>query len=418
MKRILSFVLAAVCLLSLCGSTAWADEEPAALEQMQSEKNETELWALAEEAYIFCYPLVLMEMTARTMPENTLVHARTLATADDKSVVTLTTSALDKPGVYAFVKKGDATELPADVTKVELPTSISWVLGRVILNGNDDLPNVIKIQDGMDLCPLSVYNSGEEHNNAVLADEAVNNDIVPVRAAATLSAEEFFGLANKLMADNPPADADKPETDRIAALGVGAGLEFAPAVLQDESGDGWKAMQQKFYNDIAEEALSFSRKLGIWNYFGEPIGDFGTEYKYRAAVAVSGFGANTTDVAIYPRCVADKNGDAFDGNQEYILHFDTLPPVLEKGFWSITVYGNDDFLIANPLNRYCVNDRSDFKLNDDGSLDILLTANIDTESDMYVLPTAPEGFHLIMRIYLPDAAVFENWTAPVIARKE
>ena len=457
MKRILSFVLAAVCLLSLCGSTAWADEEPAALEQMQSEKNETELWALAEEAYIFCYPLVLMEMTARTMPENTLVHARTLATADDKSVVTLnvdtlytqimldvsnepiiltlpetdrfmemqvmdawsnTTSALDKPGVYAFVKKGDATELPADVTKVELPTSISWVLGRVILNGNDDLPNVIKIQDGMDLCPLSVYNSGEEHNNAVLADEAVNNDIVPVRAAATLSAEEFFGLANKLMADNPPADADKPETDRIATLGVGAGLDFDPAVLKDESGDGWKAMQQKFYTDIAEEALSFSRKLGIWNYFGEPIGDFGTEYKYRAAVAVSGFGANTTDVAIYPRCVADKNGDAFDGNQEYILHFDTLPPVLEKGFWSITVYGNDDFLIANPLNRYCVNDRSDFKLNDDGSLDILLTANTDTESDLYVLPTAPEGFHLIMRIYLPDAAVFENWTAPVIARKE
>ena len=456
MKKILSFVLAVVCLLSLCGCTAWADEDPAALEQLQAEKDETETWALAEEAYIFCYPLVLMEMTTRTMPENTLVHARTLATADDKSVVTLnvdtlytqimldvsdepiiltlpetdrfmemqvmdawsnTTAALDKPGVYAFMKKGDTTELPENVTKVELPTSISWVLGRVILNGNDDLPNVVEVQDGMDLCPLSVYNSGEEHNNAVLAGEGINTDIVPVKAVAAMGAEEFFGLANELMADNPPADADKPETDRIAALGVGAGLDFDPAVLKDENGDGWKAMQQKFYTDIAEDAAAYLKNLGIWNYFGEPVGDFGTEYTYRAAVAVSAFGANTTDVAIYPKCASDENGDPFDGTQDYILHFDTLPPVLDKGFWSITAYDNDDFLIANPLDRYCVNDRSDFRLNDDGSLDILLTANTDSESDLYILPTDPKGFHLYMRIYLPDKEALESWTAPVITKR-
>ena len=450
MKKLLSFVLAVVCLFSLCGFAAQA-------ESAGVEETGEELWALAEEAYIFCYPLVLMEMTTRTMPENTLVHARTLATADDKSVVTLnvdtlytqimldvsdepiiltlpetdrfmemqimdawsnTTAVLDKAGVYAFVKKGDTTELPANVTKVDLPTSISWVLGRVILNGNDDLPNVIEIQDGMDLCPLSVYNSGEEHHNAALADEAVNNDIVPVKAVAALGAEEFFGLANKLMADNPPAEADKTETDRIAALGVGAGLDFDPAVLKDESGDGWKAMQQKFYADIMEKVMAFSKKLGNWNYFGEPIGDFGTEYTYRAAVAVSGFGANTTDVAIYPRREDDENDEPFDGTQDYILHFDTLPPVQEKGFWSITVYGNDDFLIANPLDRYCVNDRSDFRLNDDGSLDILLTAKTDTESDLYVLPTASEGFHLVMRIYLPDKEALKDWTAPVITKKD
>ena len=218
--------------------------------------NDEEIGALAEEAYIFSYPLVLMEMTARTLPSNILVHARKLASSDDKSVVTMnvdtlytqiivdvkdepiiltlpetdrfmemqimdawsnTTAVLDKSGVYAFVKKGDTTELPANVTKVELPTRISWVLGRVILNGNDDLPNVVEIQDGMDLCPLSVYNSGEAHNNAMLAGEAINKDIIPVQAVAVMGAEEFFGLANELMADNPPADADmcRPRELRI-----------------------------------------------------------------------------------------------------------------------------------------------------------------------------------------------------------
>ena len=93
------------------------------------------------------------------------------------------------------------------------------------------------------------------------------------------------------------------------------------------------------------------------------------------------------------------------------------PPVLDKGFWSVTAYGNDDFLIANPLDRYCVNDRSDFQLNDDGSLDILLTANTDTGSDLYVLPTAEDGFHLYMRIYLPDMKALETWNAPTIRLK-
>ena len=433
-----------------------ASTEDAMEDNKVANETDKKLWTLAEEAYIFAYPLVLMDMTARTLPTNTLVHASSLANADNKSVVTMnvdtlytqiivdikdepiiltlpetdrfmemqimdawsnTTAVLDKAGVYAFVKQGDTTELPANVTKVELPTRISWAIGRVVLNGDDDLPNVMKIQDGMDLCPLSVYRSGETHNNAVLAAEAIRTDIVPVQAVAAMNAEEFFGLANELMIDNPPKDADKSEIDKIAGLGVGAGLIFDPTVLNDESGDGWKAMQRKFYTAIAAEAMAFSKKLGIWDYFGEPIGDFGTEYTYRAAVAVSGFGANTTEVAIYPKCVADENGEAFDGKKDYILHFDSFPPVLDKGFWSVTAYGNDDFLIANPLDRYCVNDRSDFQLNDDGSLDILLTANTDTGSEMYVLPTAEEGFHLYMRIYLPDMKALETWNAPTIKLK-
>lgn len=78
-----------------------------------------------------------------------------------------------------------------------------------------------------------------------------------------MGAKEFFDLANKLMADNPPADADKAETDRIATQSIGAGFDFDPAVLKDESGDGWKAMQQKFYADVAAESKAFSKKLGF-----------------------------------------------------------------------------------------------------------------------------------------------------------
>lgn len=63
--------------------------------------------------------------------------------------------------------------------------------------------------------------------------------------------------------------------------------------------------------------------------------------------------------------------------QRYTIHFDkdALPPTQESNFWSITAYTSDNFLINNELNRYCINDRSGFTLNEDGSLDILVQSN-------------------------------------------
>lgn len=85
-------------------------------------------------------------------------------------------------------------------------------------------------------------------------------------------------------------------------------------------------------------------------------------------VALVGLGANTVDVAIYPKTAVDETGAALTGEKKHTLHFETLPPTLEGGFWSVTAYGEDDFLIDNSIDRYCINDRSDFKLNADGTL--------------------------------------------------
>ena len=80
----------------------------------------------------------------------------------------------------------------------------------------------------------------------------------------------------------------------------------------------------------------------------------------------------------------------------------------------MTAYGSDDFLIANELNRYCVNDRSAFVLNEDGSLDILLSAVAPEEQSNW-LPVGTGEFHLFLRVYLPDTeAVKESWTAPTV----
>ncbi|MER2150474.1 MAG: DUF1254 domain-containing protein, partial [Candidatus Limivicinus sp.] len=239
-----------------------------------------DIYSVVEDAYIYAYPLVLMEYTARTLPENMLVHATKLADPESKSVVTLnvdtlytqiiinlreepmvlslpasdrfmefqimdawsnTVAVLDEEGVYAFVKKGDDVELPEGVIRVELPTEMSWVLGRVLLNGEDDIENVIQLQKAMDYRPLSIYLSGGEYDGST-DDSSINSEIVPVQAVAALTPGEFFNLANELMVANPPAEDDRDMLASIAAVNVGPGLAFDPEILGDEDGSGWKGM--------------------------------------------------------------------------------------------------------------------------------------------------------------------------------
>ena len=223
----------------------------------------------------------------------------------------------------------------------------------------------------------------------------------------------FFNKANELMVKNSPAAADKEMLEKIAAVNIGPGMEFDTSVLTGDVAENWKTMLTEIQLKLIKEGQKFSKKLGQWDYFGEPIGDFNTEYTYRALVALAGLGANTVEVALYPKIEQDADGNTLTGEKSYILHFESYPQVLEGGFWSVTAYGDDDFLIDNPINRYCINDRSGLQANDDGSVDVILSEDAP-QNTINWLPVGAGGFHLFMRIYTPDMDALETWMAPTI----
>ena len=223
----------------------------------------------------------------------------------------------------------------------------------------------------------------------------------------------FFNKANELMAKNSPAAADKEMLEKIAAVNIGPGMEFDTSVLTGDVAENWKTMLTEVRLKLIKEGQKFSKKLGQWDYFGEPIGDFNTEYAYRALVALAGLGANTVEVALYPKIEQDADGNTLTGEKSYILHFESYPQVLKGGFWSVTAYGDDDFLIDNPIDRYCINDRSGLKVNDDDSVDVILSKDAPEDTTNW-LPVGDGGFHLYMRIYTPDMEALEIWTVPTI----
>jgi hypothetical protein len=99
---------------------------------------------------------------------------------------------------------------------------------------------------------------------------------------------------------------------------------------------------------------------------------------------------------------------AFD-NQE-------LPPV--DAFWSITLYDQDGFQVANALGRFALGDREPLGYNADGWLDLRIQhQNPGAEDEANWLPSAPGPFDLTMRLYLPrPEALNGQWSPPPVRR--
>ena len=455
MKKYFALLMTVIILLSSCLFSSCTIKKTG--------EDSKSTWELVGEAYTYALPLVIMDATKTSStntetpvtgraPVNQLIHAQKLADAQSKLVVTPnvdtvytqawldlsaepmvyvmpkadrffnvqvldawtnTTTVLEKAGTYAFTSSGWKGDLPDGVTRVDVPTSMVWLIARVVLSGQEDLPNVYDIQQKMQLMPLSAYEKGGEYM-APKGTYTVENDFVPVEKVLSMSPKEFFDTANTLMLANPPAAADADVLKKFVTINVGPGMAFDTSILTEDAAASWKEMLQRLREKLVADAEKYSVKLGQWKYFDAPIGDFGTEYNYRALVALAGLGANTVNVAIYPKTDIDDAGAVLTGEKKYVMHFDTLPPTLEGGFWSVTAYGSDDFLIENPIDRYCVNDRSDFKCNEDGSLDITLSKKQPEDTSNW-LPVSDGEFHLYMRIYTPDMTALKNWNPPVVS---
>lgn len=439
-----------------------------------------DVWGAAKEAWVFSMPLVLMDATKtvgtntvqatdKKAPVNQFLHARTLATAKFRQVVTPNVDTLysqlfmdlsqdavvihkpassrflslevmnawsdcvtvlgtgggpqtgagsDEERTYILTGPDFAGDIPEGMTQVKMPTAIGWILGRTVCFGDGDLENVYALQSELTSLTLTAWRTGAPMPEGSY-DEA--NEYVPIAHVLSLGPKDFFDRVNELLAENPAYPADAGMMARLGTIGVGPGLTFDEAVLGENAGARWQEMLGGVRAELAEAAREYMMENGVFENFGEPIARFGTAYEYRAMVALAAFGANPVDVAIYPRAEKDGDGDALTGRNAYALRFEkgALPPVKDKGFWSITAYGDDDFLIDNELNRYCINDRSDVAFNEDGSLELYLQAERpeDEAKAKNWLPVGTEGFHLYMRIYLPeDSALDGTWRAPSIVK--
>jgi hypothetical protein len=427
----------------------------------------------ASDAYVYGYPLVTMEMTRRVLtnvaqvegtrgPMGQVIKMRAYPDASFRDVTapnadTLYTTSFfdvgDEPWVlsvpdmkgryfllpfldgwtnvfavpgsrttgtqaqtFAITGPGWSGAVPEGLTQLKSPTAIVWLLGRIYCTGTpEDYAEVHALQDAFKLQPLSTW--GKDYTPpAGKVDPAIDMK-KPVRDQVNgLSTVEFFTLLADLMKRNPPAPADAPALERFKAIGLIPGQGFDGKALDSR----WdRRLPQLSYDRIMLHAMSLKRENG-W-LFTTKTGLYGTNYLQRAFITAVGLGANRPQDAVYPMSQRASLLEAYEGGNTYTLRFEKgqLPPV--KGFWSLTMYDEQMFFVANAINRYSMSLRTNPKLEPDGSLVILIqNENPGPDKEANWLP-APKGkFHLMLRLYWPDenepSILDGSWVVPAVKR--
>jgi hypothetical protein len=292
-----------------------------------------------------------------------------------------------------------------------------WLIGRTQTNGPADYEAVHSVQDGFDLCPLSQWGGTSTPPEAVI-DPDIDMKTPPLDLVNGLSGTEFFTRAAELMKLHPPHLSDWSMVRRMRAIGLVPGERLDASAASADVIAAMTAAPAAAQASLLAQLPAMASVVDGWQMNTNSIGVYGNYYAKRALVSMIGLGANPAEDAVYPLLQHDADGDSVDGSRDYVLRFDAdqLPPV--DAFWSVTMYDEHGFQVANELDRFAIGDRDPLVYNADGSLDLYLqhaNPGPDRVANWLPAPTGPLG--ITMRLYAPAQEVLEGGWAPPPLRK-
>ncbi len=311
-------------------------------------------------------------------------------------------------------------EIDSDLMIIRSQTSLNWLLGRVaVKNDKDGILEVANFQEKLVVKPLDERNN----TNYVAPQGTVNPDykFVPSEKVDGMDIVSYFNEMMVLMVDNPPTKADAPLMEKLKNVGIVPGGTFDMSKFSEleriEIKKIPKIIQKKF-DKITAKPKAQNMQNG-WAVNTSGLGQYGVDYALRAYVTKIGYGANAPEDAIYPNSARDMDGNVYSGSHKYKLHFDEMPPL--KGFWSLTMYTKEGFLVDNPLDRYVLGSMKDMKYNEDGTLDIFIQNKAPERMQSNWLPSPGPGveFELTFRMYWPGEDVLNKvWQMPGVEKME
>jgi hypothetical protein len=292
-------------------------------------------------------------------------------------------------------------ETPAGIKKVFNSTTQFAIAGyRTQLFGPADMPNVVKVQAGYKVQPLSAYLKQPAPPAAPAIDfPKIDKEMVKTN---------FFDYLDFALQFAPAGPEEQAIRAKLATIGIGSGKKFNFKDLSLEH-KAEVALGMKEGESKIEKYLTTGEKIingwKIGAYFGDRA-FFNGNWLLRAAGAKAGIYGNDAVEATYPMTKTLANGEELDASkQNYTLSFakDQYPPV--NAFWSVTMYdGKTQLLVENPLNRYLINSpmMPGMKKNPDGSLTLHIQKDSPGKAKESNWLPAPNGpIYLVMRLYSP-----------------
>lgn len=322
-------------------------------------------------------------------------------------------------GTFALVGPSWRGGSVGDLQTLRAPTNLAWLGAWTECAGPQDLAAAREAQRLLDLRPSRTTDSGPPPVFQGRRPPPGPGAIRPVDQLLRMGAATFLARLAHLMATNAAAPEDRPILDQLARIGLvpgrprnlaALGPGLTPALV-DGVARGRAALS------VAATRLPSALANG-WMVRRE-LGRYGTDFVRRAAVAAVDLGAHLPEDAITVVAPVDGTGRALSGANQYRLRFGpgSLPPV--DGFWSLAISERSPAPAGSPPRRVALRSSDPLRFEADGSLEILVQ-QIDPGEDARAnwLPAPAEGFAIALRLYTPRAAVLDNaWKPPPLVRQ-
>lgn len=293
---------------------------------------------------------------------------------------------------------------PDGVQVIRSATNDVWMLARILVNGEADIPAAQALQQQIRLV-------APEERGPVRPLQA------DARGRDSLDAAKLLAVANEMLARSPGDGAQLARAEQFASVGVGPNAQPTPDLLAR-----WDAFMPTGIEELRETFVYRSLIVDGWAYQEEGVGNFEENDKLRAGVALGGLAALGEQEAMYFHANFEPDGSRLTGENAYRWKV-PAGGVPADAFWSLTMYevypDGRYFLVENPLNRYSIGDRTEgLVVEPDGSFEILIQRDEPTgELRANWLPAPAGQLRLALRAYLPRQELLDrNWKVPPLER--
>lgn len=322
-------------------------------------------------------------------------------------------------GAYLVTGPDWSGKVPAKLSQIKAPTNSVWLVGRIQTNGNNDIAAVARLQNQFSLASLRDFQTGKFNKSFTKLEIKSEASVSPSATIASLSTEDYLTRLGELLKVTHTPTRDSKALKNLEAIEVSQTKGFKREKVNRLElwliEKGFAAAKEQLETKLNNRKPNANG----WLVLRKGIGRYGTNYGIRASIAKVGLGALPPEEAAYPNARVDSKGRPLNGNNSYKLKFaqGELPPA--KAFWSMSMYGDDNFFVDNSIGRYSISDREKLNVNQDGSVTIVMQHQRPKDPNANWLPS-PEGrFEVNLRLYLPgDKFINGEWTLPAIERIE
>lgn len=322
-------------------------------------------------------------------------------------------------GQYIIVPSGWTGTLPSGMQRLDAPTSHVWINGLIQVDGPADLTAARALQDGLILTPLAQWNQPAQ-SQQIKADSTLDTRSPVREQVESMPTDAYFTYAAQLLRKNPPHAADQPLLARLRRVGLVPGRQWDFDKLDHATKQGMRRGMRAGRERLQAATAAPARTASGWITTEPASGAYGTDYLRRARATQNEPATRLPEELMRFATASDAQHEPLDASRRYLLRFEPDQAPM-AALWSLTLYDAQGHLPLNPLNRHVIGSRQALHYQADGALEILIQSEAPepagSAQPVNWLAAAPGTFSLNLRLYTPQPWVVDgNWTPPALHR--